>query len=207
MSGRAEGGLPSSSKQRQHDAVEQWKRNTELVLQLSERMSGSREARMDAHRRAQALRRTQEALVARTRLRIADGRALLEDGHLRAVLVHRNEWLRQKLALRLTELGVEVLAEADDGADGLGIAIAEQPDLVLVEDRLPSLPALELVAAVREYAGHALVGAQVEYEADIAPLVEAGANAVFSRRIPPAVMAEELHALLLERPNQPLLVS
>jgi DNA-binding NarL/FixJ family response regulator len=109
--------------------------------------------------------------------------------------------------LRLAELGVEVLAEADDGADGLGISIAEQPDLVLVEDRLPSLPALELVAAVREYAGHALVGAQVEHEADVAPLVEAGVNAVFSRRIPPAVMAEELHALLLAPPNQPLLVS
>jgi CheY-like chemotaxis protein len=190
---------------RQQAAAAAWTRQAELLAELVEAETTSREERMDAQRRLEALHRTQEALVARTRDH-ADPQAPPSD-RPRAVLVHRNAWLRDKLTLQLAELGVHVLAEAEDGAEGLGIAIAEQPDIVLLEDRLPSLPAVELVAALREYVEGALVAAHVEHQEDVAALVEAGADAVFSRRVPPAVMADELAALLENPRDEPLLLS
>jgi len=186
---------------RQQAAVAAWTRQAELLAELAEAETTSREERMDAQRRLDALQRTQEALLARS----GTSPAPLEN-HPRAVLVHRNAWLRDKLRLHLAELGVQVLAEAEDGAEGLGIAIAEQPDIVVVEDRLPSLPAVELVTALREYVLGALVAAHVEHQEDVPGLVEAGADAVFSRRVPPSDMADALAALLENPQDEPLLV-
>lgn len=188
---------------RQRAAVAAWTRQAELLAELAEAESTSRETRMDAQRRLEALRRTQQALISRTETRSGPP----PDGHPRAVLVHRNAWLRDKLTLHLAELGVGVLAEAEDGAEGLGLAIAEQPDIVLLEDRLPSLQAIELVAGVREYVPGALVAAHVEHQEDVPGLVEAGAGAVFSRRIPPADMAEALAELLENPREEPLVLS
>jgi CheY-like chemotaxis protein len=190
---------------RQQAAAAAWTRQAALLTELAAAETTSREERMDAQRRLEALHRTQEALQARIRDH-ADPQPPPSD-RPRAVLVHRNAWLRDKLTLQLAELGVHVLAEAEDGAEGLGIAIAEQPDIVVLEDRLPSLPAVELVAALREYVEGALVAAHVEHQEDVAALVEAGADAVFSRRIPPAVMADELAALLEHPRDEPLLLS
>lgn len=186
---------------RQQAAVAAWTRQAELLTELAEAETTSREDRMDAQRRLEGLRRTQEALLARS----GTAHAPPED-RPRAVLVHRNAWLRDKLTLHLAELGVQVLAEAEDGAEGLGISIAEQPDVVLLEDRLPSLPAVELVAGVREFVPGALVAAHVEHQEDVPALVEAGAAAVFSRRVPPADMADELAGLLANPRDEPLLV-
>jgi CheY-like chemotaxis protein len=192
---------------RQQAAVAAWTRQAELLAELVDAETTSREERMDAQRRLEALRRTQEALEARAARHTDPGDGVRPDDHPRAVLVHRNAWLRDKLTLQLAELGVQVLAEAEDGAEGLGIAIAEQPDVVLLEDRLPSLPAVELVAGLREYVPGALVAAHVEHQEDVPELVEAGAAAVFSRRVPPAVMADELAALLENPRDEPLLLS
>jgi CheY-like chemotaxis protein len=186
-------------------AAEAWSRRAELLEELSKRASTSREARMDAQRRLEALRRTQAALLARTEETVAEALASLEEVP-RAVLVHRSAWMREKLSLHLSELGVQVRAEADDGAEGLGIAIAEQPDVVVIEDRLPSLLAVELVAGVREYVPQAIVAAQVEHDEDVPRLVEAGVAAVFSRRIPPGLIAEELAGLLAQPRDEPLLL-
>jgi CheY-like chemotaxis protein len=186
---------------RQRAAVAAWTRQAELLTELTAAETTSREDRMDAQRRLDGLRRTQEALQARAHTVHAP-----PEDRPRAVLVHRNAWLRDKLTLHLAELGVQVLAEAEDGAEGLGIAIAEQPDVVLLEDRLPSLPAVELVAGVREYVPDALVAAHVEHQEDVPALVEAGASAVFSRRVPPEVIADELAGLLEHPRDEPLLV-
>jgi CheY-like chemotaxis protein len=186
---------------RQRAAVAAWTRQAELLTELTAAETTSREDRMDAQRRLDGLRRTQEALQARARTVHAP-----QEDRPRAVLVHRNAWVRDKLTLHLAELGVQVLAEAEDGAEGLGIAIAEQPDVVLLEDRLPSLPAVELVAGVREYVPEALVAAHVEHKEDVPALVEAGASAVFSRRVPPEVIADELAGLLEHPRDEPLLV-
>jgi hypothetical protein len=208
MSRHAEADLLVASRlDQQLRAVDAWNREAATLSQIHAQVANSREARMDAQRRLQALRRAQQALIARTESAIEDTMRLLREPRPRAVLVHRNAWLREKVAARLAELDVSVLAEADDGADGLGIAIVEQPDIVLIEDRLPSVPAVELVAAVREFVAGAVVAAQVEHEEDKASLLEAGASAVFSRRVPPAELADEVIALLAAARSDRTLVS
>jgi hypothetical protein len=189
--------------ERQQAAVAAWERQAELLSELAGGASTSREARMDAQRQLEALRRTQDALLARTG---PDAGTAPRGEGPQAVLVHRSAWLRDKLGQHLAELGIRVLAEAEDGAEGLGIAIAEQPDVLVIEDRLPSLPAVELVAGVREYALGALVAVHVEHQEDVPRLVAAGVDAVFSRRVAPSVMAEELAALLTAPRDEPLLV-
>lgn len=160
---------------------------------------------MDAQRRLEALRRTQDALE--TRAEEVSTRSLhAQEQHPRAVVVHRNAWLRDTLGLRLAELGVRVVAETEDGAEGLGLAIAEQPDVLVVEDRLPSLPAVEVVSGVRQYVLGALVAAHVEHQEDVPKLVAAGADAVFGRRVTPGVMAEQLASLLESPRDEPLLL-
>ena len=199
--------LVTSRLQQQLGAIAAWNREAELLLRLTEQVASNREARMDAQRRMQALRRTQTALTARTEAVLEDTLRLLQEPRPRALLVHRSEWVREKVAARFAELDVSVLAEADDGADGLGIAIAEQPDIVLVEDRLPSLPAVELVAAVREFVAGVVIAAQVEHDEDEGPLLEAGADAVFSRRVPPAALADDIRGLLADALTGGVLVS
>ncbi|MBW3611859.1 MAG: hypothetical protein KY438_10085, partial [Actinobacteria bacterium] len=59
--------------------------------------------------------------------------------------------------------GVRVVARLDNGADALGVVVAEQPDLVLVEESLAMLPGQEVVREIRQFSPHTLVVAQVAY--------------------------------------------
>jgi CheY-like chemotaxis protein len=156
----------------------------------------SREARLDEARRRDVEDREREALH-----RWAE--AALEDeypfGHglvPRAVVAHRNEWVRDKLSTGLADAGVQVVAAVIDGAEASGAVVMEQPDLVFVEDLLPSLSGEELVRRTRLLAPDALVGAHVLGQRGLSPLLDAGARATFSRRIPPAEIVRELVACL-----------
>jgi DNA-binding NarL/FixJ family response regulator len=112
------------------------------------------------------------------------------------VLAHRNAWLCGKVRARLEERGVMVVGVFSDGADAAGTIVAEQPELVFFEDRLPSLAGGDLVRRVRDFSPLSVIGAQVEDSRGIAPLVDVGAHAVFTRRIPPVEMVDQLLACL-----------
>ena len=157
--------------------------------------AASREMRMDVNRRMQALRRANKELQARAAALVAESEAALTTA--RAVVVHRNEWAASTIVSRLEERGVRVLARMDDGADGLGALIAEQPELLVVEESLPSIPGAELVRWARRVAPLTAVAVQVAYGDDVARMVEAGASAVFTRQVPPVELADELADLLL----------
>jgi DNA-binding NarL/FixJ family response regulator len=163
--------------------------------------------RIDARRRVEALQRTQQALQDRADRSVQESVALLRARPARAMLVHRNTWLRTKLSVGLQAHGLEVLGEFEDGADGLGSAIAEQPDLLVVEDRLPSVSGLELVRQAQHYLPRAVVAAQVEDERGVTSMLEAGARAVFSRRVPPALLAEQIADYLRKAAAEPLLLT
>jgi CheY-like chemotaxis protein len=156
----------------------------------------SREARLDDARRRDVADREREAMH-----RWAE--AALEDeypfGHgvgPRAVVAHRNEWVRDTLSTGLADAGVQVVAAVTDGAEASGAVVMEQPDLVFVEDLLPSLSGEELVRRTRLLAPDALIGAHVLGQRGMSPLLDAGARATFSRRIPPAEIVRELVACL-----------
>ena len=181
----------------QVQAIDAWNRSNRVASDAADVIGLTREMRLDLSNRMAARRREQAALVARVDQQLRDSGDLLSARRpVRAVLAHRNEWLSGKVSARLQERGVLVVGIFSDGADAAGTIVAEQPELVFLEDRLPSLTASDLVRRVRDFSPLSIIGAQVEDSRGIAPLIDVGAHAVFPRRIPPVEMADQLLAHL-----------
>ncbi len=178
-------------------AIDAWHRSNRLAADAAAAIGLTREMRLDLNNRMQARRREQQALIARVHEQLrASGDLLGARSPVRAVLAHRNEWLSGKVSSRLEQRGVLVVGVFGDGAEAAGTIVAEQPELVFLEDRLPSLNGSDLVRRVRDLSPHSVVGVQVGESRSIAPLIDLGAHAVFTRRIPPVEMADQLLARL-----------
>jgi hypothetical protein len=157
----------------------------------------SREMRLDLDRQLDVLRREQEAMLRCLDDQLAGGSRLARAAlGPRVVLVHRNEWFRGKLLEGLQDAGIEVIALLDNGADAVGVTVAEQPDLLFVEDKLPMITGPEVISQVGRFAPNTLTAAQVAHEGAVTSALEAGAAAAFARRIPPAEVARELARLV-----------
>lgn len=189
--------------QSQLAAIESWHRARRVADEAARSGGSSREMRLDLSRRMQARRREQAALVARADAHLRESGAALESRPCtRAVIAHRSAWLRDAVTARLAERGVPVVGAFEDGADVAGAVVVEQPDLVLVEDRLPSLTGVEVVRRVRTFSPRTVVGAHVLDSTGVRRLVEAGAQAVFTRRIAPVEIADELLTCLGEQADR-----
>lgn len=157
----------------------------------------TRELRMDLARRRDVVRRQHEALVRRADEHLrASGDLLYSSTDRRAVVAHPDEWFSGRLTRRLEEQGVRVLSRVDCGAEAMGIALAEQADVVLVGDRLQMVCPQDVVRQLKPLVPHTVLAAQVPSAADIPSLLDAGAEAVFSRRMPPEQVADELVRLI-----------
>jgi len=177
-------------------ALDAWNRARHHSEQQIAAGSGNRESALDGRRRTDALRRETEALLRRSELALrATGGLLVAVPRPRALLVHRQPWMVQKVSAALAASGVRVLAMLDDGAEAVGWAVAEQPDLVLVEQMLPTLTGTEVVRRIRAFAPRTVVAVQVPHEADVPAMLGVGAHLALPRRVPPA----ELAAALVER--------
>lgn len=176
-------------------AIDAWNRDGRATTAALSSCS-SRELRLDAARLSDVRRRQQQALVGWTERQLQDsGTPMPAVAAPRAVIVHRNDWFTSKLATALADGGVRVVATLDNGADAVGITVAEQPDLLLVEDRLPMMTGEQVVRQALTYAPGIVVAAQVGYESEIPALLEAGARSVFPRQVPPADVADALVGL------------
>jgi CheY-like chemotaxis protein len=165
-----------------------WQRDLEARLARDPEAESDREAQMDARRRLAGLHRTRSAVQACQARR---ERGLPATGeHPRAVLVHRSTWMRARLAQEFDERGIQVVGEAEDGAVAVAMAVIEQPELLLLEDRLPWVTPIEVVEEVHRYAPHTVVAVQMEDSAEAPEMLEAGATAVFSRGVHPAQLCE-----------------
>jgi CheY-like chemotaxis protein len=164
----------------------------------------NREARLDAARRQAIAERERDALRAWAERALSEPFRFGAGGVPRAVVAHRNDWLRSKVCTALGEHGVEAIASTDDGAEAAAAIVIEQPDLVFVEDLLPTIPGIELIRRTRLLAPDAVVAAHALGPGGDRPLQEAGARAVFSRRIPPADIAAQLVACLRNGQPEPL---
>lgn len=157
----------------------------------------SREMRMDVSRSLEVLRREHDAVVQRAHEQLRITGALLRDtAERRVVIALRNEWFAGKVALGLLDHGLLVVARVDNGADAIGIAVAEQPDLLVVEDTLAMVPGEQVVRDVRGYCPDTIVAAQVAYGDRVGPLLDAGASAVFTRNVPPLDVVARVLGLL-----------
>ncbi|MCA1720888.1 MAG: hypothetical protein LC779_07265 [Actinobacteria bacterium] len=157
----------------------------------------TREMRLDLSRRMDVVRRQHAALLERTAKQLDDSAHALRSGLApRAVVVHRNDWFRDKIAVGLDARGITVVAQLENGADAVGVTVAEQPDLLLVEDKLPMLSGLDVIGQVLPFAPRTVVTAQAAAEDGIAALLDAGARTAWTRRVPPADVVHDLCQLV-----------
>ena len=181
----------------QLQAVERFNRVRHLSEQAATAAVRSRELRMDAARSLDVLRRQHEAVVARTDEQLrASGRLLRATAQRRVVLAHRSDWLVSKLVTALEDQGVQVAARTDNGADAVGLVVAEQPDLVLVEDTLAMLPGVDVIREVRRFSPDTLVVAQAASGDRVGQLLDAGATTVVTRTVAPQDVTESVLRLM-----------
>ena len=175
-------------------AIESFNRARHMREQAAAAAARSREMRMDAARSLDILRRQHDAVVSRAHEQLeASGQLLHSRAERRVVLAHRSDWLVRKVTRALEGRGVHVLAGTDNGAEAVGTAVAEQPDLVLVDDTLAMLSGVEVVREVRRFCPDAMVAAQIAHGYQVGQYLDAGATTVFTRRSAPA---DVVHSLL-----------
>ena len=187
----------------QLDAIERWHLARRASQDAAERGAASREARMDLARRMDVIRAEHRASVERTDAHLRVSAELLRGrAPRRAIVVHRNTWFTDKVCADLVARDIVVVSRLTNGAEAVGAVVAEQPDLLLVEDSLPMMSGEDVVREVRTFAPLTRIGAQVAYDDRIAPMLQAGADSAYTRRVPPTEVAEGLVDLLL--PRQPV---
>jgi CheY-like chemotaxis protein len=185
----------------QVEAIDSWHRARRMAEQAEQARNASREVRMDVSRRRDVLRAQHTAIVGRADRHLQDSALLLTRQTAgRAVLVHRNEWFMTRVSDELERQGVRVVEALSNGAEAVGVVVAEQPDLLLVEDGMPMLPGEAVVREARRFAPRTLVVGQVGYQDRIQVLLDAGAVTAYTRRVPPAEVARGLAELLRSQP-------
>ena len=184
-------------------AIDRWHAARRAAQEAAQRTTASREARMDLARRLDVIRAEHRAIVERTDAQLRTSAELLHrTTPRRAIVVHRNVWFTDKVAADLAQRSIEVVARLANGAEAVGAAVAEQPDLLLVEDSLPMMSGEDVVREVRTFAPLTRIAAQVAYDNRIGAMLEAGAHSAWTRRVPPADVAAALADLLPARPER-----
>lgn len=182
---------------RQLRGIELFNQARRIAERAAVAAAASREARLDADRRLDVVRREHEALVARADAHLhASGGLLRSRVAARAIVAHRQPWFVSKISGLLTRSGVDVVLATDNGADAVGTAVAEQCDLVVVEDTLAMLSGEHTVREIREFCPEALIVAQVASSDRTGDFLDAGATSVVTRQVPPSdIVAASLRLL------------
>lgn len=173
---------PAEFLQAQLTGIEMW-HNAQRAREDACRVRGPlRDQRVEVARREQAMSRQVEALRRRTEQSLAASREVLAPDRPRLLVAQRQAWTRAALCSALSGLRAEAhIAQASDGAEAVGIAIADQPHVLLIDDRLPLMNADEVIPAVREFSPGTLVAVQVSNRQEVAAALEAGAGYAFVR--------------------------
>jgi len=176
--------LAADLVRRQHLAVEAWRLElARRVLQSAVRVLPPAEQRhLKGWLRARA---AVDACLAHQ----AHRGALPPGGGPRAVVVHREPGFRTGLEGALALRGLQVVGGGKDGAVAVGLAVVEQPDLLVVDDELPWLGTAHVLEAVRRYAPDTAVVVRVGSGDRTPVLIEAGAAVVLSRHLAPEAVA------------------
>lgn len=103
---------------------------------------------------------------------------------IRVVLVEDNQVFREAMELLLSLQGeIEVVATVDNGSDAAAVCAGHNPDVVLLDYRLPGLDGAQAAHAIREAAPDASIvclTASVS-PAEVSELYEAGAVACLTK--------------------------
>lgn len=152
-----------------------------------------REAQMDHQRAWQTHLAERSAIQARRNALVGGPPA---PRPLTVVIAHRHDWLRARLAELLTDTGMQVAVACDNAIDTVAAVITDQPDLLVLSDRIKGAYCPELVERLQRLCPSAVLAVQVEADADAEHFVGSGVSAIYARRTTPLALLDALGRLL-----------
>jgi DNA-binding NarL/FixJ family response regulator len=108
-------------------------------------------------------------------------------GVIRVLLADDQRVVREGLGTLLGLLeGIELVGTAGDGEEALALAAERNPDVVLMDLRMPGGDGVTAIAelAQRGFAGNVLVLTTYDTDADVLPAIEAGATGYLLKDVP-----------------------
>jgi two-component system NarL family response regulator len=119
-------------------------------------------------------------------------------GIVRILLVDDHPVVRAGLASMLSTIaGLAVCGAASSGEEALELIDAEQPDVLLLDLRMPGMTGIELLKAIRAvpFPPKALVLTSYESDEEIYRAIEAGAHGYLLKSTPQAEIVAAIHAV------------
>jgi len=117
---------------------------------------------------------------------------------IRVLLADDQELVRSgfRLILDLTE-GIEVVGEAADGREAVRLAKELQPDVVLMDVRMPELDGIEATRRLRQAGAEARVLVLTTFDLDeyVYEALRAGASGFLLKDTPPEQLVEAIHVV------------
>jgi uncharacterized protein GlcG (DUF336 family) len=167
-------------------AVRRFLAAVEEAKAASKAVNSPREAVVDAATHVSSLIRQEQAVLTQSERHVPPS-----SGAPRVVLAHRSLWMLSKLEAALARRGAVVVAVVDDGADATGVTVAEQPDLLIAENRLATVTALQLVTLLREHSSGTQLVIYGGFGPELNVLRSHGAGLAFDRLVSPDDVVEE----------------
>lgn len=119
-------------------------------------------------------------------------------GVIRILVVDDHPVVRAGLASMLSTIaGLAVCGAASSGEEALELIDAEQPDVLLLDLRMPGMTGIELLKAIRAvpFPPRALVLTSYESDEEIYRAIEAGAHGYLLKSTPQAEIVTAIHAV------------
>jgi len=118
---------------------------------------------------------------------------------IRVVVADDHPLIRAGLQSSLTsETDLRVVGEAASGEEAQRVCEAHQPDVLLLDLRMPGSPALETLAYLRQHSPHTrvLMLTAFDDEAHVRGLVEAGVAGYMLKEEAPVTVSEAIRAVM-----------
>lgn len=117
---------------------------------------------------------------------------------IRLVLADDDPLVRMGLGMLLAgDPGIEIVAEAADGADAVEAVRAHDPDVVLIDIRMPVMDGLAATERLRALADppHVIVLTTFDADEQIVRALRAGASGFLLKDTPPAEIVRAIHVV------------
>ncbi len=127
-----------------------------------------------------------------------EGETVADAGPIRVLIVDDHQVVRRGLRtfLDLND-DIEVVGEAQDGLEGVGLAARLRPDVVLMDIVMPRLDGIEATRRIKQEAADVGVIALTSFAGDdqVLPALEAGASSYLLKDVTPEELVEAVRAL------------
>ena len=121
---------------------------------------------------------------------------------IRMVIADDHPMVREGIkSMLMKHADLEVVGEASNGEEAVGLVRATSPDLLLLDLRMPDMNGPEVTERVLSFAPETKIVILTMYDsdADILPAIEAGANSYLLKDVRPAALAEAIRDTMAGR--------